>query len=111
MSDLTELQEELKVCEESVQTMEAATRLLNNADFKKVILEGFIKDEMHRHMTLAICDKISAEERDLNNNLAKSAAALSNYLETIMQMGRIAQEDVTAINDQIESLQARGEEE
>ena len=111
MSELTELQEELKVQESLVQTKEAVTRLLNNADFQKIIMEGYIKDEMHRHMTLAICDKLSVEDRELNNSLAKSAAALSNYLETIIQMGRIAEEDVEQINDRIEELQSQGEDE
>lgn len=111
MSELTELQEELKVQEGLVASKDAVERLLNNGDFKKIILDGYIKDEMHRHMSLAICDKISVEDRELNNNLAKSAAALSNYLETIIQMGRIAAEDVAQINDRIEEVQAHIEEE
>lgn len=111
MSELTELQEELKVQESIVATKDAVERLLNNADFKKIILEGYIKDEMHRHMTLAICDKLSVEDRELNNSLAKSAAALSNYLETLVQMGRIAEEDVAQLGEQIEEVMAHKEEE
>jgi hypothetical protein len=111
MSELTELQEELKVQEGIVATKDAVERLLNNADFKKIILEGYIKDEMHRHMTLAICDKLSVEDRELNNSLAKSAAALSNYLETLVQMGRIAEEDVAQLGEQIEEVMTHKEEE
>nr|DAH32838.1 MAG TPA: hypothetical protein [Caudoviricetes sp.]DAH94603.1 MAG TPA: hypothetical protein [Caudoviricetes sp.] len=111
MSELTELQETLVECNKRAELKKAVERLMLNPDFKKVIQEGYIEQEMQRHLSLAICDKLSSEDRELNNNLAKSAVALSNYLDTTIQFGRIAEEDIEQINERIEQLTAQGMDE
>ena len=111
MSEVTELQDHLKVLSKQVKLKEQVKRLLDNEDFKDVILTGFCKDEMARCMKLAVYDKISADQRDLYIQLAKSSAALDNYLNTLIILGNIAEEDMNEVQQQIEELLVNGEDE
>lgn len=110
MSDLTELQEHLGHLKKQVELKEQTERLLENNDFKEVILKGFCEDEMKRQLGLAVCERLPQDVRDLCNQLAKSSAALSNYLTTNVRIGMTAEEDIEQVQAQIEELQKQGEE-
>lgn len=110
MSELTELQNHLKLLNTQVDLKKKTERLMDNPDFKAVILDGFCRDEMQRNMGLAVCDKLPADTRDLCNQLAKASAALHNYLNVNIQLGINAEEDIEAVNTRIEELRVSGEE-
>lgn len=110
MSQLTELQDYLKILGKQVKLKEQAERLLENEDFKAVILKGFCEDELARCMQLSVAEKLSADQRELYMQLAKSSAALDNYLNTLIILGRNAVEDTDEVQQQIEQLMIEGEE-
>lgn len=110
MSQLTELQEYLKVLSKQIEFKDQVNRLLENPDFKSIILEGFCKDEMTRCMQLAVSDRISPDLRDVYLQMAKSSATLENYLNTLIVLGTNAVEDKEEVSQQIESLLVNGEE-
>lgn len=111
MSQLTELQDYLKILGKQVKLKEQAERLLENEDFKEVILKGFCEQELSRCMQLAVAENISAEQRELYIQLAKASATLDNYLNTIVVLGRTAEEDMDEVQKQIEDLLVNGEDE
>lgn len=110
MSDLTELQEHLAHLKKQVELKNQVQRLLGNADFQAVIMKGFCEDEMRRQMGLAVCDRLPADVRELCNQLAKSSAALDNYLDTSIRIGTSAEDDIEEVETQIQELQMKGEE-
>lgn len=111
MSQLTELQDYLKVLGKQVQLKKMVESLMENNDFKEVILKGFCQDEMTRCMQMSVYEKATAEQRELYIQLAKASAALDNYLNTIVVLGRTAEEDMDEIQKQIEDLLVNGEDE
>ena len=110
MSQVTELQDYLKILGKQVKLKEQTKRLLDNEDFKEVILTGFCQDEMSRCMQLAVREKMTADQRELYIQLAKSSAALDNYLNTLITIGNIAEEDMNEVQQQIEELLVNGED-
>ena len=111
MSELTELQTHLKLLKQQVELKNQTERLLANPDFKAVIEEGYCKAEMQRNMGLAVCEKLTSETRELCNQLAKASAALNNYIDTTLQIGRNAEEDINAVEERIQELMVNGEDE
>lgn len=109
MSDLTELQNHLKLLESNVEFKKKVDRLFMNDDFKQVILKGYCEEEMQRQLSLAVCEKLSPETRELCNQLAKASAALKNYLEYIMMVGRTSEEDIPNVQEEILNLQKEEE--
>ena len=111
MSQLTELQDYLMVLEKQVKLKKSVETLMENPDFKEIIIKGFCEDEMARCMQMAVYEKSTAEQRELYTQLAKASAAFDNYLNTIVVVGRIAEEDKEEVQKQIEDLLVNGEDE
>lgn len=109
MTSKSELQEHIEHLKTQISLYKDTEILMKDPRFKKVILKGFCEEEMHRYMGLAICDKVSAETRELCNNLAKASAALTNYLNTVIQLGITAEDDLVAAEEAL--IQLQGDEE
>jgi hypothetical protein len=105
MSELHDLEEHVKVLKKQIELKNQTEILLDNQEFKAVILQGFCEDEMHRNMGLSVCDKLPLDIRELCNNLAKASAALHNYLNTTIQLGVNAEEDLEVTESRILELQ------
>lgn len=110
MSDLTELQKHLNLLNKQVKLKEQTERLLDNEDFKAVVINGFCSDEVKRNLGMAVCSTAPKELRDLCDQLAKAGAALQNYLNTNIRLGINAEEDIKEVESQIEELRMKGEE-
>lgn len=100
----SELQEHIAYLKKQIEMKDATETLMNDSRFKMVILKGFCENEMHRNMGLAVCDKLPIETRELCNNLAKASAVLNNYLNTNIQLGITAQEDLEQAEEALLSL-------
>lgn len=96
MSQYAELQAHIDLLKRQIKLKQQVEVLMTEQNFKDVILKGFCEDEMHRNMSLVVCDKLPVETRELCNNLAKASAALNNYLNTTIQLGITAEEDLEA---------------
>lgn len=108
MPTKSELQEHIAYLKKQIAMYKDTEILMKDQRFKNVILKGFCEDEMHRNMGLAVCDKLPLETRELCNNLAKASAALNNYLNTNIQFGITAEEDLEEAEEAL--LQIEGEE-
>ena len=111
MSELNELREHLASLKKVVTLGEQVKRLKLNNDFDEIINKGFCDEEMKRCMSLAVCEKLTQEQRELANNMAKASAALTNYLYTLVRQAEIARQDIEDIQDAILELETKGEDE
>lgn len=107
MSEVKELEVYIKHLKNVIELSDKLKRLEINSDFKDIIQEGFCKEEMARYLSLAVSDKVSAENRDLYNRLAQSSAALDNYLAFIHIKGDQARNELPEVEDQLEELKAQ----
>lgn len=111
MSDLSELREHLTSLQKTVVIGEQVKRLKLNRDFDEIIAQGFCTDEMKRCMSLAVCEKLPQETRELANNMAKASAVLDNYLKTLEQFAQLAQRDIEEVQEAILNLETGKEDE
>lgn len=77
--------------EEKIQMVEALERLEKNRDFQKVILEGYMKDEVLRANSLLANHTIKAQGKrpDIIEMLV-AVSTFGEYLETIRTLGASA---------------------
>ena len=66
---------------------------------------------MQRNMGLAVCERLPADVRELCNQMAKASAALHNYLQTVIQLGNNAEEDIKEVDEKIQYLETHEGEE
>jgi len=109
MTEVEELEEQATELKEMIEFSKSIRNLESNPDFNKVIIEGYCQKEMARNLGLAVSDKLNPETRELCNQLAKSPAALKNYLVYQMQRGEAAEEDLALVEQHLEELRAKGE--
>lgn len=110
MSNRLELQNYLLGLKEQVRFKQAIDRLYMNEDFKEVILKGFCEDEMKRTLGLSVAENINPQTRELCNQLAKSSAALHNYLDLHTRYGLMAEEEIPNVEEQLASPELDQEE-
>lgn len=76
----------------NINMMDALNKLTTNKDFKKVILEGYFKDEASRLVLLKADNSMQGEQEQ--TTIDKSIIAvgyLRQYFSTIMQIGSMAE--------------------
>ena len=111
-------QEEIKEIELSIEHAkeialrgEMAEKLATNHEFKKLILDGYFRDEAARLALLSsdpALDQTSREHvlRDLNG-----PGSLKRYLSAIVQMGRVAQNEIREAYQTMDEIRAEGSDE
>ena len=105
MNTLSELQQHSEVLKKQIRLAKQVRLLKENPDFIDVILKGFCEDEMRRYMSLAVCEKLPQDVRELCNTSAKASAILDNYLASTIQLGANAEDDLVELDKQIQELQ------
>lgn len=86
MSELTQIEHDIRQCEDILATAEALEALRKNRHFKKVIEEGYLKNE-------AIRNTLNLDHAQLREASIRALAGVSSfnaYLQTIEQMADIA---------------------
>lgn len=73
------LKQQIKNCKDQIALSEAVTRLYNNDDFKKVILENYLVEEKNRQLALSITFP-NKDKQDLSIRLAQACSALETWL-------------------------------
>lgn len=111
MSNLTELQEHLSYLKECVTQMNKVKELKNNFIYSEIIEKGFCIDEMQRCAGLAISENASPELRTLADNMSKAGAILTNYLDTIIRRGSLAESEIPEVEAAIVEVETSEENE
>ncbi len=77
-----------------VEMYEALSRLHDNPDFQKVILEGYFKDEPIRITSLLATDYARREGvRPVLMEKLVAISSLEDYFQTIIQLGNIPDDE------------------
>lgn len=108
---IEQLELQLESSKEQVELRNAAQRLWENRDFKKVILEGFMLHECARYAQQAGNPAMSREDRDDALQLALAAGHLKRFLSVTIQMGNNAESQIKAIEDALDEDRAEAGEE
>jgi hypothetical protein len=78
-----------------ISRKEQAERLLNNPDFKELILDFYCKEECIRYLKLSLSeDMLNAEARDDSLAMAEDAAKVSIFMSKTVMLGSMAERDL-----------------
>lgn len=79
----------------------ALTRLLRNRDFKKIITEGFLKENVLNQVS-SVGGHMVSEERKLRSiAIINSASILQDYFDTILKEGFDAENNAEALEEEL----------
>lgn len=104
---LAQLEQQIEQAKGAHDLGEALLRLISNADFKKVILEGYLKHEAVRLVHLkadpqmATADRQAKVIRDID-----AVGALADYLRLVSHAGVQAEEAIRQAEACIEEIQS-----
>ena len=108
MSNVDQLEQQLKGYKELAENRAAALRLFENSDFKKVILDQFMVQECARYAQTSGDPNMDANARADCLAIAQAAGHLKRYLSVVVQMGNHADGQMKDLEDAID--EARAEE-
>lgn len=111
MNTLEQLEQQLHDEKLKVERRDAILRLTNNADFKKVIREGFMVEDCARYARESINPMLTPDERANALAFAQAAGYLKQFLNIAIQMGDSAVETVSRCEDAIDQVRAEEIEE
>jgi len=95
MSEIEQIEVSIDAARKDVDKMEGLLRLIKNNDFKSLIDDGYFVDEASRLVILR-ADPSMQEDR-VQKNINDSITAVGHfrqYLNTVMQIGRMAEQGI-----------------
>jgi len=98
MSDQIEIERTVEGLKHEIELKEKLHRLLQNPDFKDLILEGYIKDEAVRSTKLLGDPAMRANQRAFDSTIdeLKAIGLFDSHLRTVEQKGMYAEEQLQA---------------
>ena len=106
MSDVNELEFDLKNYEVQKLRLEQAERLSRNSDFRLLIIDGFCRDEAARFVQGSADPMLSAEERADSLNMAQASGHLKRWLQFQIRMGQTAEKNIAEIEQELVELRS-----
>ena len=110
MSQIQELEAQKTDLQKQVDLRDAILRLSGNHDFRKVINEGFLRDDCARNARIAGDPTLDAKQQNDALQMALAAGHLQRYLSANVQMGNMAENNIIHVNGELEELRAEGTE-
>lgn len=98
-NQLEEVEISIEQAKQTIEMMEALSRLRDNRDFQKVIEEGYFKDEASRLVLLRATDAARANNGELRTSIDEQIVGigqLRDYFSTIYGLGRMAKQSLLA---------------
>jgi hypothetical protein len=108
MSEVEQLEQQLEHFKHLKTRKRAAERLVNDADFRSLILHGFCRDDAARYVQEAGDPLLNAEQRADALAMAMASGHLKRYLQLQIQMGVTADRNMEDLEAAI--VEARLEE-
>lgn len=109
MSDLLQLERQRQEIAELVELRDAALRLSENRDFRKLFIDLYFKDEAARLVQVSSDPIITKEQREDALAMAQATGHTKRYLSMIVLRGNTVAGDIEDLELQIE--EARREDE
>lgn len=115
---MSEIHDQIKQSEAELAKLKAVAeqrdqmvRLINNADFRKLITEGFCRDEAARYVKLSIDPSVGdpADRADALG-MAQAAGYFQRWINAFLQMSENAANTIPDVEAMLEELRALPEE-
>lgn len=106
-NDIEQIELSIEEAQKMVERKERALRLADNPDFKSLILDGYFKDEAIR-LTHLLSDPNAVAHRPQITESMVSIGSLKRYLHAIVQMGAMAEQEISEARETLDEI--RGEE-
>jgi cation transport regulator ChaC len=108
MSQVTQLETQLKTAKELVRRRQMALALSNVPAFKELIIDDFMTKEAARYVQSSADPALKPDERADALAMAQASGHLKRYLSVIVQMGAHSERELPALEQAID--EARAEE-
>lgn len=108
MSEVTGLEKQLSDAKVFVENREVAQRLYRNADFKKLILDGFCLKDCARYAQESQDPALTAAQQADALNMAQAAGHLRRYLSIQIQLGNHAEGQIQSIEEALVEVRSEG---
>ena len=109
MSEVENLQQQLRDSRFLVERRDAILKLYQNSDYKKVILNGFCKEDCARFAQESQDPALNPAQQADALNMAQASGHLRRYLSAIIQMGNHAEREIPQIEELLIELRAGDE--
>lgn len=111
MSDIQQLERDIKEAEELVERRNMAIKLSSNREFKKLFLEDYFVTEAARLVQLSADPALNTEQRADALAMAQATGHAKRFLSMMVQMGAHAERELPearAALDELRGLEAEG---
>lgn len=108
MSEVDQLETQLEFNKHLKARRLSAERLASNSDFRKLVLNGFCRDDAARYVQESADPMLNAEQRADALALAQASGHFKRYMQLQIQMGATADRNIADIEEAL--TEARAEE-
>lgn len=106
MSDIQNLEIDIKVAEELVERREMAQKLAKNREFRKLFMEDYFVTEAARLVQLSADPTMDAQQRADALAMAQATGHAKRYLSMAIQMGAHAERELPEVRVALEEMRA-----
>lgn len=99
---MSEYEEERKDARRKVELLTALDQLKHNVSFQRLIINGFMRDEVI-HLTRIANKSMTAEEKLARSNQAQAAFVLEDFFSRVRNEGEDAREKIPELDQLIEA--------
>lgn len=111
MSDIQDLEQDIKNAEELVARRQMALKLSENREFRKLFMDEYFVSEAARLVQLSADPSLTLEQRADALAMAQATGHAKRYLSMAIQMGYAAERDLPAAHEALAELRANPEAE
>lgn len=94
MSEIVKLEKQIEAAKEIKAQRDLMLKLVGNREFKKLIIEGFCRDEAARFAHLSTDPNMTAEARADSLGSAQAAGYLKRWINAIIIQGNMAEREL-----------------
>lgn len=105
-NEIEEVELSIAYAKEIVARGAMAEKLSHNADFKKLVLEGYFVNEAARLALLYSDPNLNAETREAVARELSGPGTFKRYLSTLVQMGHIAQRELREHTETLDEIRS-----
>ena len=106
MSDIQALERDIENAKAVVAQRDMALKLSENREFRKLIIEGFLRDEAARYVHISTDPSLSAQDRADALASAQAAGHLKRWLNAIIRMGDAAASGLVEAEQALDEMRA-----
>jgi len=82
-----------------IERADAARRLADNADFKALVMEGYLTDEPQRLAELVASGRLNEKVREDCSRQLVSIGDFRTYMKNIIEQGNMARDEMVALEE------------